>query len=186
MENKKYNLGGDFSQIFNSKDYLAMINIPDEATCILRSHLILEEVLNLWANKITNTKDLYAGVIVAFTVKLEIAKNLGLNKSIYTTIKKINNIRNKFSHNKDFQLKDSTITSLKNSVNSIESSKPIKNCEDFTITGKSPSEKNVQLIYSWKHSNNRVKFTLIFITLILKITYLIQNEFKNRNINYTI
>jgi len=93
-------VGGDFSRIFDHQDYLAMISIPDEATCILRAHLVLEEVLNLWASKLTGTTDLYAGTFVPFKTKLVIAKNLGMNSGIYSVLDKINEIRNRFSHRK--------------------------------------------------------------------------------------
>ncbi len=59
-------VGGDFSRIFEAKDYLAMLNVPDEATCVLRGHLILEEVLNIWSSKLTDTEDLFKGGFVSF------------------------------------------------------------------------------------------------------------------------
>lgn len=50
-------VGADFSRIFEPNDFLAMVNIPDEALCVLRAHLILEEFLSLWSSKITRTED---------------------------------------------------------------------------------------------------------------------------------
>lgn len=59
-------IGGDFNKIFDYRDYLAMLNVPDEAMCILRAHLILEEALGLWASKVTETDDLFSGTFVPF------------------------------------------------------------------------------------------------------------------------
>jgi len=39
-------ISGDFSRIFDATDYMAMVNGTDEAACVLRGHLVLEEFLN--------------------------------------------------------------------------------------------------------------------------------------------
>lgn len=126
-------VGGDFSQIFDHKDYLAMISIPDEATCILRGHLILEEVLNLWSGKLTQTDDLYAGAFVPFKTKLVVSKNLGLSEELFRVLDKINEVRNRFSHRKGYELEDSVIESLKTRVNEIVPSAKVQKCETFHV-----------------------------------------------------
>lgn len=181
-------VGGDFSQIFDHKDYLAMIGIPDEATCILRGHLILEEVLNLWSSKLTQTADLYAGAFVPFKTKLVVSKNLGLSEELYRVLDKINEVRNRFSHRKGYELEDSVIESLKTRVNEIVPSAEVQKCETFHVFvgGKDQDGNPKEITYTWESSGNRVKFVLIFVILMLKLTQWIQEEFINRGINYTI
>ena len=188
MEDKIVPVGGDFSRIFDRQDYLAMVSIPDEATCILRGHLILEEVLNLWSSKITSTDDLFSGIFVPFKTKLVICKNMCLDEELFDVLDKINNIRNRFSHRKGYKIELSSIDSLKNKVNSIVPSAKIQDCETFHIFlgGKDQNGNPGEKKYTWEDSDNRLKFVLIFVILMLKITYWMQIEFNNRGIDYTI
>ncbi|WP_417355121.1 hypothetical protein [Gallaecimonas pentaromativorans] len=188
MDHKQVAVGGDFNRIFDHKDYLAMISIPDEATCILRGHLILEEVLNLWSSKLTNTEDLYAGIFVSFKTKLVVSKNLGLSEELFTVLDKVNNIRNKFSHRKGYQLEKSQIEALKNRVDDVVESAKVQKCETFHVFvgGKDQNGNPKEVTYTWGDSDNRVKFVLVFVILMLKITHWIQSEFNARGINYTI
>lgn len=181
-------VGGDFNRIFDHEDYLAMISIPDEATCILRGHLILEEVLNLWSSKLTNTEDLYAGIFVSFKTKLVVSKNLGMGDELFTVLDKVNDIRNKFSHRKGYQLEKSQITSLKNYVDDAVRPAKIRKCEAFHlfVGGKDENGNPKETTYTWENSDNRVKFVLVFVILMLKLIHWIQNEFIGRGINYTI
>lgn len=188
MNHKQVAVGGDFNRIFDHKDYLAMISIPDEATCILRGHLILEEVLNLWSSKLTSTEDLYTGIFVSFKTKLVVSKNLGMSEELFTVLNKVNNIRNKFSHRKGYQLEKSQIESLKSRVDDIVESATVQKCETFHVFvgGKDENGNIKEIIYTWNDSDNRVKFVLVFVILMLKITHWIQSEFNSRGINYTI
>ena len=188
MDDKQVAVGGDFNRIFDHKDYLAMISIPDEATCILRGHLILEEVLNLWSSKVTDTDDLYAGIFVAFKTKLVVSKNLGMSEELFTVLDKVNEIRNKFSHRKGYQLEKSQIEALKNRVDSIVESAKVQKCETFHVFvgGKDENGNPKEITYTWDKSDNRVKFVLVFVILMLKLTHWIQNEFNRRGIEYTI
>jgi hypothetical protein len=54
-------VGGDFDRVFDPEDYLTMVNALDEATVVLRAHLVLEEFLNIWASRVTATEDLFEG-----------------------------------------------------------------------------------------------------------------------------
>ncbi len=165
-----------------------MISIPDEATCILRGHLILEEVLNLWSSKLTSTEDLYTGTFVSFKTKLVVSKNLGMSEELFTVLNKVNNIRNKFSHRKNYQLEKSQIESLKSRVDGIVESAKVQKCETFHVFvgGKDENGNLKEITYTWNDSDNRVKFVLVFVILMLKITHWIQSEFNSRGINYTI
>ncbi len=188
MNDTRVPIGGDFSQIFDAKDYLAMLNIQDEATCILRGHLILEEVLNLWSSKVTGTVDLYSGIFVPFKTKLVISKNLGMNEDIYKVFDSVNVIRNRFSHRKGYELEKSEIVALKSKVNRILPLAKVNDCEEFYIVseGKDQYGNPGEMTYKWAESDNRIKFLIALITLMLKLTYWIQEEFISREINYKI
>lgn len=45
-------VGGDFARVFDAEDYMAMVNALDEATVVLRAHLVLEEFLNIWPREL--------------------------------------------------------------------------------------------------------------------------------------
>ena len=155
------------NSIFDHKDYLAMINIPDEATCVLRGHLILEEVLNLYSSKLTNTEDLFAGPFISFKNKLHICKNLGFSEEIFETFDKINDTRNRFSHRKGYVLQHSEINALKDRINKIVKSAKIQNsAEDFHVftSGKDKNGETKEITYKWESSDNRIKFVLIFVS----------------------
>ncbi len=188
MNDKHVAVGGDFIRIFDPKDYLAMINIPDEATCILRGHLILEEVLNLWSSKLTGTDDLYAGTFVPFKTKLVISKNLGMSDDLYKTLYKINEIRNRFSHRKEYELELSTIDALKIKVDKLIPSAKVQKCETFHlfVAGKDQNRNSTEMTYTWENSDNRIKFVIVFVILMLKLTSWMQDEFVKRDINYRI
>ncbi|CEP34355.1 MULTISPECIES: hypothetical protein [unclassified Halomonas] len=188
MDHRHVAVGGDFNRIFDHNDYLAMISIPDEATCILRGHLILEEVLNLWSSKVTNTEDLYAGIFVSFKTKLVVSRNLGISEELFTVLDKVNDIRNKFSHRKGYQLEKSQIESLKNRVDDVVESAKVQKCETFHVFvgGKDENGNPKEITYTWENSDNRVKFALVFVILMLKLTHWIQSEFNSRGITYTI
>lgn len=188
MNEREIPVGGDFNRIFDHQDYLAMINIPDEATCVLRAHLILEEVLNVWGSKITGTEDLYAGTFVPFKTKLVIARNLGLDGGLFKLLDKINEVRNRFSHRKGYELEGSLIDSLKDHVNNMVAGAQVSPCESLHafVSGKNAEGERVEKKYTWEDSDNRIKFVIIFVAAILKITGWIQAEFNRRNIQFTL
>lgn len=181
-------IGGHFSSIFDNKDYLAMINIPDEAACVLRGHLILEEVLNLWSRKITSVDDLYKGMFFSFKSKLVISENLGFDKDHCTAFNKINDIRNKFSHRKGFELEKSQVESLAKIVDGISSKNVVQKCHTFemVVGGQTVEGELREVKLNWEASNNRMKFVLVFVILMLKLTEWIQKELNVRGIRFTI
>jgi len=181
-------IGGDFSRIFDHRDYLAMINIPDDATCVLRAHLILEEILNVWSSKLTSTEDLYRGGFVPFKTKLIISRNLGLDDSLFEILDRVNDLRNRFSHRKGYVLEYSAIDALRKLVDAFASHIGLTPCETFqaSVSGTDQAGRRVDTDYTWASAVNRIKFVIVFIVLMLKITHWIQEEFQKRGIQYTI
>jgi hypothetical protein len=81
-----------------------MLNALDKASVILRAHLILEEFLNIWCSRLTQTDDLFAGTFVPYKTKLVVAQNLGLDKDYENILDKFNEIRNRYSHRRKYAL----------------------------------------------------------------------------------
>jgi len=167
-----------------------MVNIADEATAVLRGHLILEEVLNLWANKLTDVTDLYSGGFFAFKSKMIILKNLGMPNDIYDALKTVNDIRNRFSHRKGHQLETSALTSLASKVDAIDVPEKLEleDSKSFQITLGGTDQNGVRAnrIHTWADGNSRMRFVIVFVILMLKLTHWIQGEFNRRGIPFTI
>lgn len=117
-----------------------------------------------------------------------ISRNLGLPNNLFDVFDKINEIRNKFSHRKNHALEKSNLESLKTKTNNISTDANLTNCEEFKLhsSGVDPSGNRVDSIISWSSADNRVKFLIVFIILMLKLTSWIQSEFNRRKIPYTI
>ncbi|QVK30979.1 hypothetical protein [Pseudomonas syringae] len=181
-------IGADFSRIFDSNDFLAMLNIPDEAMCVLRAHLILEEFLNLWSSKVTNTEDLYNGTFIPFKTKLVISRNLGMSDDIFMVADRINDVRNRFSHRKGHILEKSTIDALRTKVDDLETNVPMLKCNDFKlfISGKDQYGNPAELTHTWGEADNRIRFLIVFLSFMLKFTHWITGEFVMRGIAYEI
>lgn len=119
----------------------------------MRGHLILEEVLNLWSSKLTKTNDLYAGALVPFKTKLVASKNLGLSEEIFRVLDKINDVRNRFSHRKGYELEVSVIEPLKKRVDEIIPSAKVQKCETFHVfvSGKDQEGNPKEVTYTRSH-----------------------------------
>lgn len=168
-------------------DYLSMINTPDEISCVLRGHMVLEEFLHLWIEKRTNTKGIFKGVFIPFRNKLKISRNLGLTKPHFDTIDEFNNIRNNFGHTKGYKIKDSEIDKLAKKVDSISQKQAFKKCAEFTASN-TVQHGNIWIRtdFTFHDSNNQMKLFIIFISYMLKLAFWLQEEFDRRNIKIVI
>lgn len=179
---------GNFKRIFDNEDMMGMYNIPDEAACVLKAHLILEELLDLWCSQLTNVEDLFIGIFVPFKTKLVVAKNLGLDSQAYEILNKVNEIRNKFSHRKRHKLEKSAVESLKNKVNAYMPNSEITMCEEFImeISGVDSLGNRKTLRHDWNSSEVRIQFIIMFVNLMIRLVLWLQNEFKNRGVDYSM
>ncbi|NOH60212.1 hypothetical protein F0261_19495 [Alteromonas sp. 07-89-2] len=177
-----------FEKLFDNEDMLSMYNIPDESACLLKAHLILEDLITLYCSKLSDVEDLFSGVFVPFKTKLVISRNMGLHIDAYKILDKVNDIRNKFSHRKRHKLEDSQVEGLRVQVNSFLADANITPCEEFKLSVKgkdqhgTPSEK----VHDWTSSEPRLKFIILFINLMVRLVWWIQNEFKGKNIDYAM
>tara|TARA_R110001583_G_C5475562_1_gene393263 strand:- start:57 stop:728 length:672 start_codon:yes stop_codon:yes gene_type:complete len=181
-------ISGDFSRIFEPSDYMAMVNTSDQAACVLRGHLVLEEFLHLWIDKVTSTDDMFRGVFVPFKSKLQISKNLGLSQDHFEVLDKINTIRNKFGHRKGYEVELSTLDSLAEKIDGISEPEKTLPSREFVayISGKDQNGNRVDKEFNYPDSDGRMKFIILFVVYMLKLSWWLQSEFNNRNIEYTI
>jgi len=179
-------VGGDFGRVFDPEDYLTMVNALDEATVVLRAHLVLEEFLNIWASRVTATEDLFEGIFVQFKAKLVICKNLGFDPALAEVLNRVNEIRNRYSHRRKYKIEENALTSLRDQVNSLQSDQMILPCEQFEIylDGLDPTGQRKQVSYTWATADTKKRVALIQVILVLKLVHWMQKEFKRRGIVY--
>lgn len=181
-------VGGDFARVFDSEDYMSMVNALDEATVVLRAHLVLEEFLNIWAARITGTDDLFDGVFVPFKTKLFICKNLGFAEEFADVFDRVNTIRNRYSHRRKYKLEESGVAGLRGAVDALPSSLPLIPCESFEIYLEGPDANGTrrQLTYTWATADMKKRLTLVQVVLVLKLVQWMQQEFNARGIKYKL
>ena len=181
-------VGGDFATVFDPQDYLTMVNALDEATVILRAHLVLEEFLNIWAAKITGTEDLFAGAFIAFKMKLVVCKNLGLATDIYEVLDKFNEIRNRYSHRRKYVLESNALESLAAKVDALNCVVPLRHCSDFEIyaDGTDGLGQRRQVTYRWTDGDTKKKLTIVQVILVMKLSHWMQSAFNTRGIAYKL
>jgi hypothetical protein len=181
-------IGGDFASVFDPEDYLSMVNALDEATVVLRAHLVLEEFLNIWASRVTCTDDLFAGAFVQFKTKLVVCRNLGLATDLFEILDKFNDIRNRYSHRRKYALEANALDSLREKVNALKSDHPLLPCEQFEIylQGTDHSGQRSQLSYTWPTADTKKRLAIVQVILVLKFVQWMQGEFNARGIKYAL
>lgn len=156
---------------------LATLSEPD---LVLRSHLMTEQLLEYFINKILGYELVFDKARLSFEQKRRIAKNLGLRQELASFIKRFNALRNKFAHNIDYEVSDEDISELKSLANSCFSSRRTDVCEDarmemsinFDIAGERIT-RQISVVH--KDGNNQQKLLHIIMTFLGQkfITYLL-------------
>jgi hypothetical protein len=181
-------VGGDFTKIFDAKTFLSMLNSLDEATVVLKFHLIMEEFINIWCAKTTAVDDLFAGIdFVPFKTKLAIAHNLGLPEAARKALDKLNTIRNRYSHRLHFAASAGDIESLMTLIDNAFPEAYVNKCAQFTIEseGLDLAGRRIKQKHEWSAGTSK-QFFIMCVTLTMKLTLWIQNEFNARGINYQL
>ena len=182
-------VGGDFANVLDHNDYLALINSTDTAGVVLRAHLILEDFLNIWCSKISGSEDLFKGPFIGFRSKLSIAQNLGLDSKIFEVLDRFNKIRNSYSHNRKYTLEQSRLDALILFVDELPLSENLLPCKEFSIhIGgiDSTTGKDTERSYKYEDADLNKKIIIVFIVLVLNLLGWMQSEFERKGINYTI
>lgn len=188
LQSEHVAVGGDFANVFDHEDYIAMINATDEVAVVLRAHLILEEFLNIWASRVTKTDDLFLSTFVPFKTKLCIASNLGLADEYRNFLDKFNDIRNSYSHRRKFTMQQSQLDGLCLKVDAMSATRAILPCKKFQlyISGKTPDGTDKEITYTWETADMKKRIMLVFVLFVLNFVTWMQEEFKKRGISYTI
>lgn len=79
-----------------------LLHTDDDILAILKIHLLCEHLIEAWICSKVNQENLFIEPIkinMNFSTKLKLARNMSLQKEIYSLFNKINSIRNKFAHN---------------------------------------------------------------------------------------
>lgn len=114
------------SEMFNSmfisnentwRRLTTMMATDDDLGCLLRIHLMTENMLEAWCCSASNNplffKDFGANLTMSYIAKLKLASNFGLNSFSYNELKEINKIRNAHSHQIDnYAISDLEISTL--------------------------------------------------------------------------
>lgn len=181
-------IGGDFARVFDPEDYLAMVNSLDEATVVLRAHLVLEDFLNIWASRVTSTEDLFGGIFVPFKTKLFICKNLGFDDRFASALNKINEIRNRYSHKRKYKIEDSGMASLRDAVDALPAEQGFTQCDEFELylEGAGPDGERKQVSYNWMTADTKKRLAIVQVILVLKLVQWMQNAFNDRGIKYNL
>jgi hypothetical protein len=179
---------GDFARVFDADDYTTMINALDEATVVLRAHLVMEEFLNIWAARVTSTEDLFEGIFVSFKTKLAICQNLGFDARFAKVLDKLNDIRNRYSHRRKYQLEESKLNSLRDAVDALPSPNPTQPCSEFEIwlEGTDISGARRQMTYTWATADVKKRMTIVQVITVLKLVQWMQDAFNSRGVKYDL
>lgn len=181
-------ISGDFASAFDHEDYITMVNAQDEATVVLKAHLILEEFLNIWTAKLTGTSDLFAGTFVPFKTKLVVSRNLGLSSELFEVLNQFNEVRNRYSHRRKYRLEEQTIDSIRVKVDALIGSPELVPCNRFEIAleGVDPNNVRRRQAYTWENSDSKKRILVVLIVLVMKLVWWMQHEFSARGINYNL
>jgi len=181
-------IGGDFARVFDHEDYIAMVNSFDEASVVLRGHLVLEEFLNIWSSRITRTDDLFSGVFVSFKTKLVISRNLGLSAQYSDIFDKFNEVRNRYSHRRKYALELTTLDVLRKKVDALDSDPVLTPCEEFEIfiEGVDSNNQRRQISHTWATADTKKRLVVLLVVLVLKLVKWMQLEFNARDIPYNL
>jgi len=174
--------------VFDPEDYLTMVNALDEATVVLRAHLVFEEFLNIWAARITATEDLFDGTFVPFKTKLVVCKNLGFDAKFADILDRVNTIRNRYSHRRKYTLEESGLLALRDAVDALPSEQELLPCEKFEIylEGLTGDGIRKQISYTWAAADTKKRLALVQVIAVLKLVQWMQKAFQARGIQYNL
>jgi len=188
QSDRHLDVSGDFANVFDGADFLAMLNTQDEASVALKAHLILEEFLNIWSSKITGTSDMFAGGFVSFKTKLNICRNLGLSPELYLPLDKSNDLRNRYSHRRKFTADSQQLDAVAQAVDRAVPDLKFLPCREFSINSSGSDQDGVRRhqTHTWEGSDNSKKIFLCVVILTLKLTHWMQETFDARGIHYKL
>ncbi|MDC4409317.1 hypothetical protein NQ656_04500 [Acinetobacter baumannii] len=182
MSNEEAAVGGDLSKAFDPKLMLSLIHSDDLIGVILRIHFSLEELLNLWCDKVTKVDNFLDIGFIGFDKKLLIAKKLGLPNELFLVFKQFNKIRNSFAHDHNQELDLQKLIDIKNNIDSIETFiAPVPKISEGSYVDGINKKKN-----KWDDPDLSLlkKFVYLYMVFSMKVIYRFKYEFSLKNLDH--
>jgi len=182
MSNEEAAVGGDLSKAFDPKLMLSLIHSDDLIGVILRIHFSLEELLNLWCDKITKVDNFLDIGFIGFDKKLLIAKKLGLPNELFLVFKQFNKIRNSFAHDHNQELDLQKLIDIKNNIDPIETFiAPVPKISEGSYVDGINKKKN-----KWDDPDLSIlkKFVYLYMVFSIKVIYRFKYEFSLKNLDH--
>lgn len=121
-------LNHDFAKFIDPAYYAEIIKKEDDATCVLKLHLLCERFLNVYLEErvAADQRDFFEvgkakdkQILKYFYEKLQLAVALGLPVELAKPLKSINGMRNNFAHEFDAKLEDKTLKAYFQNIDAI-------------------------------------------------------------------
>lgn len=194
MENagKRYiAIGGDFEKAFRYDRILKLVNVNDDIAVVLRLHLIIENILELWVAKATQHPEILAHGRFSFSHKLALAEGSGLPRGLAKAYGHINGVRNQIAHAKTEELSDSQVESMTaltdNIITGIKENDSLKVRKlHLGIGGTSPSGEAATQQLEYATSSNRIKLIIAGCILLTKSVALFTSELSRMGVSLTV
>lgn len=163
-----------------TKAFLNMSENEDELGTVLRVHLLSERLLDAWVASTIGNEELFLNAPgdrlkfnPTFSLKLALAKKLGLHDGACTFLSRINKLRNNFAHQYDCgPLSESEVTIMTEAITSMPKNEKLINLNDvnFAIFDDEGVEKAVYA-FSSQSTPNRIKLICMFANLFARLTH---------------
>ena len=162
---------------------------------VLRAHLMIEQLLDYLIQKVSGNEELITGVGLSFHQKAILAKNLRLRIELFSFIKRLNKLRNKFAHNLDYELGEDDIRELESLHNCCFSSIKTNILDASLMVGKikivfNGEEIHRELSIQYKEADKSQKLMMILSMFIgnklldyIKLVYKDSLEMDKRSTN---
>ena len=115
----------NIDKLFDIETMMAAMETEDEVGCVLRIHLMAENVLVNYIDAVKNPEtEKYLGKMRDYGVKMAVAAALGMPKSILQVLFHVNRIRNDFAHRGASNLDAGDVQNLQRFVDEVGSVRP--------------------------------------------------------------
>lgn len=184
-------IGGDFEKAFRYDRILKLVNVNDDIATVLRLHLVIENILELWVAKATQHSEILTYGRFSFSHKLALAEGSGLPKDLAKAYGHINKIRNQIAHAKTEELSESQVESMAaltdNVRTQIKESDSLKvKKSHFCVGGTLPSGEDVTQQLEYAASSNRIKLIIAGCILLTKSVALFISELSRMGVPLTV
>lgn len=158
-----------------------MVETEDDVGCVLRSHLVLEQFLNVYVSDRVGVKNFFSEMRLRFSDKLNIAERLGLNYEIFAALKMLNRIRNNIAHESNFCVEINDVEKLKSAVWNVRfKGEKFPTPEDMKLYIAPGGRADKSQTYDFSTGDVRVKFILVVGGMLSKCTFWLHKDAVER------